>query len=215
VPGQRSIQAGDHLTKIAEQLGLPDTETILSLEANAPLRDRPHPEMLDPGELVTLPDVEPLQFTLATGKRHELTIHRLKPKLRVAFTTFAGRSVTATEAEVKCAGRPAETKGLADGELEMPIPPTCPLAEVELPASVEGRPAVRWRLRLGYLRRNESDEGAFARLRNLGYYRQVAKEAETRERRSAIEEFQFAQALPLTGTLDDATRAKIEEIYGC
>jgi peptidoglycan hydrolase-like protein with peptidoglycan-binding domain len=65
------------------------------------------------------------------------------------------------------------------------------------------------------LARIEGDEGAFARLRNLGYYRAVPADTDARERRAAIEEFQFDQGLTLSGTMDDDTRAKIEEIYGC
>jgi hypothetical protein len=215
MPEQRKVEPGDHLTGIAEKLGLPDTQTILLQSANADFRDRPHPEMLNPGETLSLPDLEPLKYTLATGKRHKLTIPRPKAKLCVAFTTFQGKPTAASQVELRLNGKAPEAISLSDGVLEEPISPTCPLAEVKMPASAEGKPEVHWRLRLGHMVRSEGDEGAFARLRNLGYYRVVPKAADARERRSAIEEFQFVQGLTVSGTLDDATRATIEDLYGC
>jgi hypothetical protein len=214
MPEQRKVQPGEHLTGIAEELGLADTKTILSKSADS-LSKRPHPEMLNPGETLTVPDLEPLKFTLATGKRHKLTIQRPKAKLRVTFDTFQGKATAATDAEVTLEGKPAEKQSLDSGKLEMKIAPACAQALVKVKSADDHRPEIHWRLKLGFLVRSESDEGALARLRNLGYYRAVASNAEPRERRAAIEEFQFDQGLTLSGTLDDDTKKKIEEIYGC
>jgi hypothetical protein len=215
MPEKRNVEPGDHLTAIADQLGLEDTQTILSQPANADFANRPHPEMLNPGETLTLPDLEPVKYTLATGKRHTLTIQRVKAKLKVTFTSLAGKPSAATEVELKLDGKEPEQASLSDGQLEKPIPPTCPLATIKMPATAEGKPDIEWRLRLGYLVRSEGDEGVLARLRNLGYYRRVPREADERERRSAIEEFQFAQGLTVTGELDDDTRAAVVDLYGC
>ena len=215
MPEQRKVGPGDHLTAIAERLGLPDTQTILAESANESFRDRPHPEMLNPGEILSLPDLEPVKHTLATGQRHKLTIQRPKAKLRVSFKTFSGKPTAAAQATLKLEGEAPEQISLDGGSLDKPIPPACPTAGVEMPAVAEGKPEIHWRLRLGHLLRSEGDQGALARLRNLGYYRAVPASADANERRSAIEEFQFAQGLTVTGTLDDETRAKIEEIYGC
>jgi hypothetical protein len=215
VPTQYQVKAGDHLTAIAERLGFRDTQTILSQAANNSLSGRPHPEMLNPGETLSLPDLKPLTFSLATGKRHRLTIPRPKAKLCVAFVTFQGKATTASDAEVTPDGRPAQKLGLDSGKLETKIPPACGQAVVTIASGDDGKPDLEWHLRLGHLPRSEGDEGAFARLRNLGYYRVVPKDADARERRAALEEFQLDQGLTLTGELDDATRAKIEEVYGC
>jgi hypothetical protein len=214
MPEKLKVQPGEHLTAIAERLGLPDTQIILSQSANSSFRDRPHPEMLNPGETLTVPDLQPVKFTLATGKRHKLTIRRPKAKLRVKLVTFQGKATIATEAEVTPDGEPAEKASLDAGKLEAKLPPACPQALVKVKSPDEGSPDVHWRLRLGHLVRSESDEGALARLRNLGYYRVVAKDADVRERRAAIEEFQFDQGLTLSGKLDDDTKKKLEEIHG-
>jgi hypothetical protein len=91
MPTQYKVKLGDHLTGIADGLGLPDTQTILSQSANDALGQRKHPEMLKPGETLTLPDLKLLKFTLATGQRHKLTIQRPKAKLCVSFVAPAHR----------------------------------------------------------------------------------------------------------------------------
>jgi len=212
---QYRVKAGDHLTGIADRLGLPDTQTILSQSGNDSLGKRKHPEMLDPGETLTLPDLKPLKFTLSTGKRHKLTIQRPKAELRVSFVTFQGKPTAATAAEVTPESKPVQKVSLDSGKLETKLAPTCEQALVKIAAPNDSRPDLEWRLHLGHLPRSESDEGALARLRNLGYYRVVREDADARERRAAIEEFQFDQGLTLTGEMDDDTKAKIEDLYGC
>jgi len=215
MPEQRKVQLGEHLTAIAERLGLPDTKTLLDMPANDSLADRPHPEILNPGESITLPDLEPVKHTLATGKKHKLTIQRPKVKLSVTLMTFQGKPTAATDAEVTPEGKPAEKVSLGGGKFETKIQATCAQALVKVTSPDAKKPDIHWKLRLGFLGRSETDEGALARLRNLGYYRVVPKDAEPRERRAAIEEFQFDQGLTQSGTLDDDTRAKIEEVHGC
>lgn len=215
MPTQYKVKPGDHLTAIADRLGLEDTETLLSQPGNSALADRKRPEMLDPDEILAIPDLKPMTFTLATGQRHKLTVKRPKAKLCVGMVTFVGQPSSASAAEVTLEGKPPETKSLDGGKLDMPIAPACGRATIKLAASDESKPDIAWNLQLGHLPRVESDDGLLARLRNMGYYRTVADELDERERRSAIEEFQHDQGLTLTGQLDDDTKAKIEEVYGC
>jgi hypothetical protein len=215
MPTQRKVRPGEHLTGIVDGLGLANVHTILSQPANESLRKRPHPEILNPGEILVVPDLEPLKFTLATGKRHKLTIERPKAKLRATFTTFHGEPSGATNAEITPENKPTLNISLDAGKLETKIAPACTQALIKVKSPVDNKPDIHWHLRLGYLVRPEGDEGALARLRNLGYYRVVVSEADLRERRAAIEEFQCDQGLALSGALDEDTKAKIEEVHGC
>jgi N-acetylmuramoyl-L-alanine amidase len=192
---------------------LPDTQKLLS--ANESLANRPHPEMLQPGERLVIPDLEPMKHSLATGRRHKLVVPVPKCKLRVTFLSSGRKPVSATSAEVIPERGPEENVELTSGGFETSISPLCGTAQVKVAASETAPQEVEWVLHLGHLPRIESDAGAFARLRNLGYYRKVTDEDDARERRSALEEFQHDQNLPMSGKLDDKTRAKIEEIYGC
>lgn len=216
MPKVHVVAPGEHLAAIATREGFGSVEPILQHGDNSALAGRPHPAILDPEEQVTIPDLAIKAFPVATGKRHKFVIKRLAVKLTVTMVTFRGTPTAATEAEVTASEEGPEPASLSGGKLEVPLSdPARPEAIVQVASAGEGLPDLRWELQLGGLGRSETDTGALARLRNLGYYRTVSADAEEREQRSAIEEFQKDQAMALTGRLDDATRAKIAEIHGC
>lgn len=215
MPRSHVVQAGENLSAIALASGFADGARILGHPDNSALSGRPHPGLLDEGESLTIPDPSPKSLSLATGNVHAIVAQRPTAKLKVAFKTFRGGATVATTAQVAPTGGAAQAVTLSSGAFEIPVDPRCPSALVTVPPLSEGQPELRWRLAPGYLRRSETDAGALARLRNLGYYRAVSGAAEAREVRSAVEEFQCDQNLKLTGALDDATKAKIAEVHGC
>jgi hypothetical protein len=215
MPRRYVVQAGDHLLAITAREGFEDSASILEHPDNADQRRRRNPAILDPGEDLTLPDLKPKQVSLTTGRVHKIVVSRPKAKLKVVVRTFRGGESKAEEVHLALGEGPTEAVSLVAGTLEKPLPhPLCDRASMTMKATGK-HPELRWRLRLGHLGRIESDEGALARLRNLGYLRRVSDEAQSRERRSAIEEFQADHGLMLSGELDDDTRTKLEEIYGC
>jgi N-acetylmuramoyl-L-alanine amidase len=215
MPSQHTVAPGEHLTAIAAAAGFGDTKPILQHPDNAELAKRPHPTILEPGEQLTLPDLAPKTLGLATGKAHKIVVERPPAKLKLALKTFRGSATAATEGKLTLGDQPPKPVTLDGGAFEEPLVPTLESALLAVTAPDDKGPEIRWQLRLGHLGRSESEEGALARLRNLGYYRAVSKEVEPRERKSAIEEFQADQGMKLSGELDDATKAKIAEIHGC
>ncbi|MGA2124463.1 MAG: peptidoglycan-binding domain-containing protein [Acidimicrobiales bacterium] len=73
------------------------------------------------------------------------------------------------------------------------------------------------RLKVGYLNPVDTDSGVFQRLDNLGYtgYAHGAVDGPGHLLQIAIVEFQRAQELPMTGEIDDATRARLQTAHGC
>ena len=208
------VKAGDHLVALAARMGFDDPKRILEHPDNAGLKGRKNPALLDPGEELTI-EAKPKEVSLPTGQTHKIVVQAPKAKLKVSLKTFRGAATQATEAQLTLGGGAAEAVSLDGGALEKPLPDPLVDRAVLAVKGADGRPDLRWKLRLGHLGRIESDDGALARLRNLGYLRSVSGDAEPRERRSAIEEFQADNKLTLSGELDDATRAKLEEIHGC
>jgi len=215
MPSVHIVRAGEHLAAIAAQEGFSNPATILNHPDNAALAARPQPNLLDPGDELTIPDKTPFKATVGTGSVHKFTVAKAKPKLKVAFKTFRGDETLATDSTLSLDGGEDVATPLAAGALEAPIPPTCTRAVIKIPAPDDETPELIWAVQVGGLGRADSDDGAFARLRNLGYYRTVAADADERERRSAVEEFQADHDVALSGQLDDATRAKLIEIHGC
>lgn len=215
MPVRHDVASGDHLALLAARAGIGDVRRILDHGENSALASRPHPAILEPGEVVVIPDFQAANFTIASGKIHKFVFRRLTTKLKITFKTFRGGPTVATDNTVAVGDAPEQPLPLSAGAFEVETKPTDTAAIANVPAPGNGQPDLVWRLRLGALGRAEGDEGAFARLRNLGYYRTVPSDADERERKSAIEEFQVDQDMKPTGQLDAATRDKLVEAYGC
>jgi len=126
-------------------------------------------------------------------------------KLVVLLRDLSGAPIPALEATVLAGG--LRTFGVSDaaGLLEVQIPQGAKSAVVTfMPPDADA--LVDWPLQLE-LPPVSGDAGAVGRLRNLGY------PADTRLDFSVFS-FQVDQALPVTGALDDATRAKLVEMHG-
>lgn len=215
MPTTHTVALGDHLALLATQNGFGDVKPILNDPANNPIAGRAHPTILDVGEEVTIPDKVAKELSLPNEQVHKIVIKRIKTKLEVVFKTFRGGDTAATDAKVTVAETPEQSVSLDSGAIDLPTQPTDATAVALVQPPGDGEPALQWSFQLGQLGRSESDDGAMARLRNLGYYRAVDDDADDRERRSAVEEFQADQGVQITGKLDDATKSKIAEIYGC
>ncbi len=74
-------------------------------------------------------------------------------------------------------------------------------------------PKVQWHLTLADLPPLDTPHGVRRRLKNLGYYRVVPGQTGSAEA-VAIQAFQKDQGLEPTGKLDDATKAKLQQVHG-
>lgn len=72
-----------------------------------------------------------------------------------------------------------------------------------------------WSLAIGHLDPVEEVSGIQARLRNLGYGPGAVDGNEGPATRAAIERFQEARGLTVSGRADEATRAALQERHGC
>lgn len=116
---------------------------------------------------------------------------------------------------VKAGGKRAEGTTDGDGKLDVEIPAEARAAEVTLwlgerPSS-ETR---RYVIELAELAEVTSIEGVQTRLRHLGFFFRTPTGELDAPTRHALEEFQEAQQLEVSGEPDDATRAKLLEVHG-
>ena len=102
-----------------------------------------------------------------------------------------------------------ELTGTTDGSgrLQQPISPKAQTAELLID------PHERYELKLGRLEPADSEKGVRVRLVNLGFLGDV--NAKRAEYKSALEQFQKACSLTVTGEPDEATRKKLLEEHGC
>lgn len=125
-------------------------------------------------------------------------------KVRLRLLDLAGRPISG--AEVAVAGTPLTTD--ADGMVEADV-----LAADNVPATLPGGEAG---LHVGGLA-SEGEEvtGWSTRLYNMGFLWDPGADPESDEMAMALEDFRAQHGVAVTGPLDDETKAKLVEVYGC
>ena len=218
MPTIHRVEQGEHISRLAEKYGFARHETIWEDPANAELRAlRGRPEVLLPGDVVTIPDRAEKQVTVPTTQRHVFRVRTEALELRLKFRDLGGRPVTAGDCTVSADGTERKLQTDGDGKIRTPIGRSTQTA-----SCVVGQ--VAFQIDVGALDPIEAISGWQARLINLGFLESPirklseaelkAGKGEAREVRAAIEEFQCDQAIPVTGDMDDLTRSTLLTVHG-
>jgi hypothetical protein len=209
------VRPGECLAKIASRYGFADTQAILDDPANAELKEsRPNPNVLRPGDVVTVPTPRTKQVSIATGSQHKLQVKMPRKELRLVLCDHEGQPLANTEYELRLGQevRAGSTDG--DGLLKESISAGIGEAELELLGRV-------LTLRLGQLDPiTDAEDPQFAagvqsRLRNLGYDPGPTDGKYGRRTRAALASFQADHDLEIDAKPNAATLAKLEEAHGC
>lgn len=201
------------MSLIASSYGFADYRALYDHGDNAALkRKRPNPNVLEPGDVVMIPERRPKVLAIATGQAHQFSLRVARKVLRLRLldhdAALAGEPYTLTVGSRARAGR---TDG--DGCVETSVSPSDTTALL----AIAGRTL---RLRLRHLNplAEASDcgvSGAQARLCNLGYRPGPIDGKQGPKTRSALALFQLDEELPPTGELDNETRRALERAHGC
>lgn len=208
MPTVHRVRAGECMTSIAEKAGL-YWETIWQDPANDSLRAlREDPNVLQPGDLVTIPDVRPKKIQRGAGARHSFTRRGIPARVEVVLRDSDGSAIS-DEPYVLTIGQ-SRHEGTTDGSgrVEGFLPAGATQGVIELPGL-----GVSWPILLGQLDPIESNEGVQQRLANLGYPCGRADGEIGPSTESAIAAFRAAQDMD-EGTLDDAFRDRLKEVHG-
>jgi len=202
------VKAGDCIATIAAKHGLP-WKTVWEAPENAELRKRrKDPNVLAPGDKVTVPKPAPKQAQIQTGKAHRFVVKREKIRLYLKLT--AGQEPLANEPwEIQCGDRTLEGTTGGDGALEAEVPADQAEAMLKLPNRRQ-----TFKLALGDLDPIGTIRGAQTRLRNLGLYGGEPDGTLDEATTAAIEAFQRGEKIPVTGKYDAATQKALAKVYG-
>ena len=203
MPTRHRVQPGECLSSIAFRYGFfPDT--IWMHDENRALREkRPNANTLVPDEdEVYIPDKTAHSRSCATGKRHVFRRRAVPEMLRVRLLDEEDQPRAGLAYRIEIDG--VSTSGTTDGE-GMVAHPISPDAKTAILIIGEGAKEERYGLMLGSLPPIDTVEGAVERLANLGY--------DTSDEPLALRQFQADYALEITGELDDATYAKLEDLH--
>lgn len=205
------IRQGDYLTQLAHRMGF-DADAVWNDEGNRELRDRrPDRDVLRPGDVLQVPAAAPpgLDLSPHTSNSFKATIPRVE--VRLTLRDVEGHAYAS---EPFCVhGPPQPVHGTTDGDgcavLSVPIN----LPEVQL---VLERPGRVFRVRVGHLDPIGELSGVRQRLAHLDHLVPLTMETDDEDvrLRRAVESFQRARGLDVTGDLDDSTRQALHDAHG-
>ena len=204
------MQQGDHTSGIAEQFGFRTFKTLWNDPNNAQLRqDRKDPHILFPGDQVFIPDKQTKKQFAPTAKVTTFKLDASKLTLNLKLQDVNGDAIANNPVTISVEGSvvpPPTTDG--DGKTSSDIKKTAKdgflvVQDMQFP------------LKIGFLDPVDKQSGQIARLNNLGYEAGPPDSVDAEAFESAVEEFQCDSKLPVNGTCDDATQAKLTEVHGC
>jgi hypothetical protein len=204
---QHTVLPGEHLAGIAAANGFAQFMTIWNDPANAELRRLRHnPNILLPGDIVTIPDKVEKVEQGATGQRAVFALDLEPLVLRIRLEDLDGKPIAGKACVLRLAGRDEngrealakqfDLKTDGAGKLEQGIQETAGVAELTFDAD-------KIFISIGGLDPVGSKSGMQARLNNLGYFAGFPLH-EDEQLRWAVEEFQHDHDItPPNGDVDD------------
>jgi hypothetical protein len=209
--GDYEVQPGQSVDSIAYDHGL-FWQTIWNDPNNQQLRQaRKNPNILLPGDRVFIPQKREKQEPGATEKRHRFKRKGVPAGLNVVMKDSQGKPRAGLAYTLVIEGVMTSGKTDAAGRIQCPIPPNATSGRLVL--GDQGQET--YTLKLGDIDPIEALSGVQQRLSNLGFYRGSADGRMTPATEQAVKDFQAKSGLPVTGSLDQATRDKLRTDYGC
>ena len=200
------------MLSIAQRYGF-RWRTLWDHPANQDLKARRgDPNVLNPGDIVEIPDHVSREEAGATETRHRFRRKGVAAVLRLKLLDRAGKPRPALPYVLQVDGKNSQGSTDGNGLLEVSIPPDA--AEAVLTYELDGGVTIQRRLRLGGTDPSTEGDGLRQRLANLGYLPPDAVESDRGQLERAVRAFQQSQELEPTGSVDDSTRKKLRQVHG-
>jgi N-acetylmuramoyl-L-alanine amidase len=207
--GPYVVQQGESISSIACAQGL-FWETIWWDPVNSALREaRGNPDVLLPGDRLTIPEIEIKHVPAATDMRHRYVRRGVPAMLRLRLVDAAGEPRAGVPYTLDAGGMTFSGESDPDGWIKHPVPPDARTGKLRFNDGLE-----EYDLSLGEVDPIESITGIQARLHNLGYDCGMVDGICGPLTSSALTEFQEANGLPPSGEPDKATKEKLLAAHG-
>jgi hypothetical protein len=214
---RHTVQQGECLASIAAQHGVRNPEEIFRHPDNQSLSaDGRTPDLLMPGDEVTIPDAKTKTFDAATEVVHKFVVPARKQTVRIILQDNKGKPREGVAYKVRLGEQReivAEGETAKDGLVELIVP-----LRVRSVTLVERMGEMKFHI--GHLDPLESKKGTphasgvKSRLHNLGYAVSHGDEIDEKTRR-AIRSFQKARKLEVTGEVNRELIDALSREYGC
>ncbi|HUA61576.1 MAG TPA: peptidoglycan-binding protein [Verrucomicrobiae bacterium] len=214
--GYYVVSQGDCLSSIAKTCGFADYQTIYQHPQNAEFRQkRPNPNIICPGDVLFIPEIETKQVSKPTDERHVFQTKAPRVQLRLCLKDDLQQPYKSTRYHLRVGNDHWDGSTDGDGILEQQIPADATEGEVFIyPAGASPEEGYSFTLQLGELDPVEEMSGIDARLINLGFGPLDAEDSLSEESRAeGIKAFQTKFGLEATGELTEETKSKLRELH--
>jgi hypothetical protein len=172
--GVHVVEQGECLSSIAARYGGLSWQDLHDHPDNAELKkSRPNPNVLAPGDEVTLPDPGPAKWVGATvERRHRFLVKLPKVKLRVRIVDRTGKALGGKRFSLSVGARDVDGTTTSDGLVEAEVRATESSARLRVWLHDDGPdalPTIDRQLSIGDIDPIDSTSGVQGRLHNLGY----------------------------------------------
>jgi hypothetical protein len=205
------VQQGDCVASIAAKHRF-EWETLWNLPENTDLKDaRNDPYVLYPGDKVFIPDLRFEEIPCHTDRRHYFVKKNKREQLRIVLTDEDDKPIVGESYVLEIDGQ-TRLEGQTDssGAIKETIPPDAVRGRLVVG---DGDAQREYFIGLGRIDPVEKLSGAQGRLLNLGYYEGVVDGKPGPLTTTALLLFQEKYDLPATGENDEATQAKLKELF--
>jgi len=212
--GDWVVEPGDSIVSIAVRSGhAPDT--IWNDPANAALKEtRKDPEILLPGDRVTVMPLRPKSLSCATGKRHVFRRAGVPAMFTVVMEDETGEPFAGKRYELEIEGRILSGQTDDAGRIACPIPPASTAGTLRVWIEEPGFPdPLERQLVLSSLYPVQHPLGLQQRLFNLGFYSGPIDGKLSDQTQAAALAFAAAQEIAVTDDNVDAMLAKLVEVH--
>jgi len=201
---------GECISSIARNRGL-FWQTLWNHPNNAALKTkRKDPNILYPGDVIYIPGKTEKQESGATEKRHRFFKKGEPAKIKLQIL-FNDRPRAKERYVLTIDGQHFSGQTDAQGRIKQPIPPNAKEGKLIVGEDEEQTEYV---LQLGDMDPIDEITGIQGRLNNLGFSCAKANGILSIETKAALTRFQEAYGLPVTGQVDAATQAKLQQVHG-
>lgn len=163
--GDYTVGNGDCIESIAQDHGH-FWKTVWNDPANAQLKkERKDPNVLLPGDLVTIPPIEQKEVSKGTDAKHKFRLKGVPSILKMVIKDM-DEVVKNAKCTIVIDGKVSESQTDSGGKVEIPIPPNAQSGKLIV---LDDGNELEFDLKLGSVDPLESLSGIQARLANLGY----------------------------------------------
>jgi hypothetical protein len=201
---QYTVKQGDCINSIADAHGF-QWEKVWNHASNAEIRrSRKDPSVLNPGDVVHIPEKEARWENRSTDQRHKFCRKGVPAKVKIQINR--NDEPRANEPyTLDIDGKLARGQTDGEGMVEMKIPPRA--VRGELRVGTGGEMEI-FQFRLGAVDSIDTPDGARQRLFNLGY------DSSQESFEALLQSFQAKEQLQVTGQLDQATQDRLKQRFG-